>query len=64
MGPAKGQLGVLQLWRFLNDQYVRTGTYIFAVFGPGWSCRPPWTALYVLMPAPASVAGAFVGAIK
>jgi raffinose/stachyose/melibiose transport system permease protein len=46
MGPTKGQLVFVQLWRFLNDQYVKNWNHIFAGVVV---LSAPVTALYLVM---------------
>jgi raffinose/stachyose/melibiose transport system permease protein len=46
MGPSRGQLVFVQLWRFLSDQYVKNWNYIFAGVVV---LSAPVTLLYVLM---------------
>lgn len=46
MGPTKGQLVFVQLWKFLNDQYVKNWNYIFAGVVV---LSAPVTVLYVIM---------------
>ena len=60
MGPSKGQLVFVQLWRFLNDQYVRNWNHIFAGVVV---LSAPVTPLYVLMQR-RFVAGLAAGAVK
>ena len=46
MGPSKGQLAFVQLYRFLNDQYVKNWNHIFAGVVV---LSAPVTVLYVAM---------------
>ena len=46
MGPTKGQLVFVQLWKFLNDQYVKNWNHIFAGVVV---LSAPVTMLYVAM---------------
>jgi len=46
MGPTKGQLAFVQLWRFLSDKYVKNWNYIFAGVVV---LSAPVTVLYLVM---------------
>lgn len=60
MGPNRGQLVFVQLWRFLNDQYVKNWNYIFAGVVV---LSLPVTVLYLVMQR-RFVKGLTAGAIK
>ncbi|MEI6809804.1 MAG: carbohydrate ABC transporter permease [bacterium] len=60
MGPDRGQLVFVQLWRFLNDQYVKNWSYIFAGVVV---LSLPVTVLYLAMQR-RFVKGLTAGAIK
>jgi len=60
MGPTRGQLVFVQLWRFLNDQYVKNWNYIFAGVVV---LSLPVTLLYLVMQR-RFVKGLTAGAIK
>jgi len=60
MGPTKGQLVFVQLWKFLNDQYVRNWNHIFAGVVV---LSAPVTILYVVMQR-RFVKGLTAGAVK
>jgi raffinose/stachyose/melibiose transport system permease protein len=60
MGPTRGQLVFVQLWRFLNDQYVKNWSYIFAGVVV---LSLPVTILYLVMQR-RFVKGLTAGAIK
>lgn len=60
MGPSRGQLVFVQLWRFLNDQYVKNWNYIFAGVVV---LSLPVTILYLAMQR-RFVKGLTAGAIK
>ncbi len=60
MGPTKGQLVFVQLWKFLNDQYVRNWNHIFAGVVV---LSLPVTVLYVIMQR-RFVKGLTAGAVK
>jgi raffinose/stachyose/melibiose transport system permease protein len=60
MGPSRGQLVFVQLWRFLNDQYVKNWSYIFAGVVV---LSLPVTILYLVMQR-RFVKGLTAGAIK
>ena len=60
MGPSRGQLVFVQLWRFLSDKYVKNWNHIFAgvvVFSA------PVTALYLAMQR-RFIKGLTAGAVK
>ncbi len=60
MGPTRGQLVFVQLWKFLNDQYVRNWNHIFAGVVV---LSLPVTVLYVIMQR-RFVKGLTAGAVK
>lgn len=60
MGPTRGQLVFVQLWKFLNDQYVRNWNHIFAGVV---MLSLPVTILYVIMQR-RFVKGLTAGAVK
>ena len=60
MGPTRGQLVFVQLWKFLNDQYVKNWNHIFAGVVV---LSLPVTVLYVVMQR-RFVKGLTAGAIK
>ena len=60
MGPTKGQLVFVQLWKFLNDQYVQEWNHIFAGVVV---LSLPLTVLYVVMQR-RFVKGLTAGAVK
>lgn len=60
MGPTRGQLVFVQLWKFLNDQYVRNWNHIFAGVV---MLSLPVTVLYVIMQR-RFVKGLTAGAVK
>ena len=60
MGPSKGQLVFVQLWRFLSDKYVKNWNHIFAGVVV---LSMPVTILYLLMQR-RFIKGLTAGAIK
>jgi len=60
MGPTRGQLVFVQLWKFLNDQYVQKWNHIFAGVVV---LSLPVTVLYVVMQR-RFVKGLTAGAVK
>jgi len=60
MGPGKGQLVFIQLYKFLSDTYVKNWNYIFAGVVV---LSAPVTALYVIMQRH-FIKGLTAGAVK
>jgi raffinose/stachyose/melibiose transport system permease protein len=60
MGPSRGQLAFVQLWRFLNDQYVKNWNTIFAGVVV---LSIPVTVLFLIMQR-RLIGGLTAGAIK